>query len=98
MSPLESAISQLQEEFDSYSPGTKDAPREGTDRWYLLRACSLGLTYLKQLDARGLQSDPAAAEALYRTSGKELKAAAISLNGTSGSVLDAAAPSLGVTQ
>lgn len=92
MSPLESAISQLQEEFDSYSPGTKDAPAPSTDRWYLLRAVSIGLTYLKQVAVRGLDNDPAAAEALYRVSGKELKAANSLNQELQGSDQEAAAP------
>lgn len=73
MTPLESAISQLQEELDSYQVGTKEGPREGTSGWYLTRAFSLGLSYLKRTQLLSLDSDHAAAERLYRRGNQEFK-------------------------
>lgn len=77
MTPLDSAISQLQEELDSYGQGTPTQPRESTSSWFLLRATSIGLSYLKRVQQTGVEGDPAAAERLYRRAGQHLKAAEV---------------------
>lgn len=77
MTPLQSAISLLQEEFDSYGQGTPEQPKEGTSGWFLLRAHSLGLSYLKRLDGLQIDGDPAAAERLYRRGNVHFKAAEV---------------------
>ncbi len=75
MSPLETAISLLQEEVDSYHQGTKYQPKDGTYAYFLLRANVLGLAYLKRLNSLSLGDDIPAAERHYKRALSHHKAA-----------------------
>lgn len=70
MTPLSQAIAQLQAVCDA---GIAADHKFGTMEWYLLRANTLGLAYLKQVQARGLESQPRECENLYRTSHRVFK-------------------------
>lgn len=73
MSPLQIALSQLQEDIDSYGQGTARQPREGTADWYLLRAQVLGMSWLRRLNDLQLDQDVDAAERMYRNGAKYYK-------------------------
>lgn len=75
-SQLENAIAQLQDEVDLFQQGTKVQPKDDTSEWYLLRAKSLGLTYLKQLQGQGLEGRARQCEQLYTSASKHFKNAA----------------------
>lgn len=73
MTNLDTAISQLQEESDAYTQGSKVQPRDGTTEWYVLRAITIGLGYLKRAKQLGLEDDVPAADRLYRAAAKASK-------------------------
>ncbi len=77
MTPLETAVAQLQEEVDSYSQGTKNQPADGTVEFYLLRAHTLGLSYLKRLGQLDLSNDPPAAHRLFTAQERTFKLSAV---------------------
>lgn len=70
---LENAISQLEEEVDSYGQGSMRQPPDRSTDWFLLRAASLGLAYLRRLRALELEGSPQASEQIYRKYLRELK-------------------------
>lgn len=73
MSNLDVAISQLQEESDAYTQGSKVQPRDGTTEWYVLRAITIGLGFLKRAKQLELDNDVPAADRLYRAAAKASK-------------------------
>ena len=75
MTPLDSAIAQMEEEVASYNPGGREAPKEGTSGWYLLRATVLGLQYLRRIRDLEIHHDHGACERLYLLGSKHFKAA-----------------------
>ena len=70
---LVAAIVALQEEIDSFNHGTQQQPKEGTTAWFMLRAKSIGMSYLKRLEQLGVENNPAASEGVRREAGKLLK-------------------------
>jgi len=64
--PLEAAIADQQFAVNSYKPGTKDQPKEGSQGWYALRAAVIGLGWLKRLQQLDLADSPEAANLTYR--------------------------------
>lgn len=72
---LQRAIEQLQAEIDEYGQGTAQTPKEGTDDWYILRAKSVGLTFLKRVNQLRLDPNLAAVERFFRRFGNGIKAA-----------------------
>lgn len=77
MTPLETALSQLQEEVDAYGQGTKGQPPDGSVEFYLLRAHSLGLSYLKRLEQLNLSQDAPAAHRLFAVQERSFKLIAV---------------------
>lgn len=74
---IERAIVELEEQIAQYQPGTKQAPKEGTSEWFLLRAYALGLTHLRRIKQLGVESDVAASERFYRGASKTFKNMAV---------------------
>ncbi len=68
---LERAIATVEGELTALGLGTKDQPKEGTEGWYLLRAKSLGLSFLRQI--RQVESNPAALERHFKKATLEVK-------------------------
>ena len=60
------AIEQLEADIATYGQGTNLQPAEGSAAWHILRAKSLGLSYLKRAAQLKLEGDPAATERFYR--------------------------------
>ena len=76
-SALEIAVEEMQEEVDSFQQGTAAQPKDGSTEWYLLRAMTLGLAYLKRLNQLGVGNDPRACERVYLRSSAHFKAAEV---------------------
>lgn len=70
---LDRAIEQLSAEIADFQQGTKQAPKDGTVEWFLLRAKSLGLSHLKRMKQLGVESDVAASERFYRKCSSSFK-------------------------
>lgn len=66
MSACQDAIDLLAAEVDSFGQGTPAQPKDHTPEWFLLRAKSLGLAYLRQASLTGAHNSPVAATALYK--------------------------------
>lgn len=64
--PLESAIAELQQQIDSFTPalGQKDFP--GSSGYFQQRALVLGRAYLSRIQTLGVDGDVAATERLYK--------------------------------
>ena len=75
MNPLDQAIGILDAEIAEFKHGTKEQPREHTPEWYVLRAKSLGMTYLLRVRQQELHQhqDLSAAERYYRVCAKQFK-------------------------
>lgn len=75
MTRIESAIASLQREVDAFGQGTAKQPSEGSADWFLLRAKSLGLSYLRSIRAQNLGDERQAGEAeqVYRAGMEKLK-------------------------
>lgn len=72
---IELAFSQLEKELTARGQGTPTQPKMGTADWYSLRALSLGLSCLRQMQLRGIASDEKLCERFYRDCLKSMKAA-----------------------
>lgn len=72
---LSLALEQLQAEVDSFLQGTKQQPREGTADWFLLRAKSIGLSYLRSIEKQKLDQPASAraADRVYKVSRGQLQ-------------------------
>lgn len=70
---IERAIETLQAEVGAFHQGTAEQPAEGTEAWFLLRAKSLGLSYLKRVRQLSLHDNPASAERFFRDSSRVVK-------------------------
>ena len=75
--PLENAIEELQETVNAFGQGTSSQPKDGSTPWYLLRAHTTGLAYLKRLQQLGIESDPGACERVYRKGSAMFKSAEV---------------------
>lgn len=73
MTPLEQAISSLQDEVDGFHQGTKSQPADDSADFFTLRAKALGLSVLKRLVQLGIEGDSAAVERFYRACAKQHK-------------------------
>lgn len=73
MTPLEQAISSLQDEVEGFHQGTKSQPKDDSADFFLLRAKALGLSALKRMIQLGVEGDPAATERFYRECAKQHK-------------------------
>jgi hypothetical protein len=63
---LDKAIEILQKEVEAFGQGTSGQPKDGTAEWFLLRAKSNGLSFLKRLKQLGIEESPAASERFSR--------------------------------
>lgn len=72
---IELAISQLEEELTARGQGTPTQPRMGAADWYTLRAISLGVSCLRQMQLRGIAADEKLCERFYRDCLKNMKSA-----------------------
>ncbi len=75
MTPLETCIAAEQAIVDSFSAGTKDAPKEGTIDWFSMHSHVLALAWLKEVQRRGISGDTAAVARLYRSQLRDIKGA-----------------------
>lgn len=66
MSPLDSALGELESQISKFNHGTKAQPKEGTQEWFMLRALSLGRSYLRRCVQLELHRDSPAAERFQR--------------------------------
>lgn len=73
MTPLEQAISSLQDEVDGFNQGTKSQPKDDSADFFALRAKALGLSVLKRIAQLGIEGDAAAVERFYRACAKQHK-------------------------
>jgi len=70
---LAHAIEQLEAEVAAFKQGTSEQPKEGTTDWFVLRAKSLGLSFLKRTQQAAVEDSPQAAETLYRRCSRAIK-------------------------
>lgn len=70
---LRAAIQALQVEVNDFRHGTPNAPKEGTQDWWLLRAKMLALSTLKRADQIALEGNPAGGERFFAACGRQLK-------------------------
>lgn len=70
---LASAIAQLSAEVAEFKQGTVTQPKEGAADWFLLRAKSLGLSYLKKAQQLALEGSPLRAEKLQESCRQALR-------------------------
>lgn len=77
MSNLSNAIDELAAELAAFNQGAKQQPRDGSTEWFLLRAKTCGMAYLKRLAQLGVESDAGACERVYKVSSKVFKAAEV---------------------
>ncbi len=73
INPLDTVLAELQEQFDSFKPGTTEQPLEGTVEWFQLRVTALGLSYLRQVKLLAVEHRPDACERVYRAFSGEAK-------------------------
>lgn len=66
LTPLESALAEIQRDIDTYQMGTPQQPLPGSFDYYLLRAQLVGQAYLLRLKNLDLEADIAASERMFR--------------------------------
>lgn len=69
---IDDAIAILEAEVAAFGQGTKDQPAEGTPEFFILRAKSVGLSMLRSMQARGLDS-PSRVESFYKATLRSAK-------------------------
>ena len=70
---LERALAQMEAEVAEFGQGSVRQPREGTTEWYVVRAKSLGLSFLRQASKRKLEGNPRAVDLLFKHNSVEIK-------------------------
>ena len=70
---LDRAIVVLGEEVALFGQGTSAEPSDGSADWFVLRAKTLGLSYLKRIKQLEIERDAAATERFYRRSVSNIK-------------------------
>lgn len=70
---LSAAIKALEAEVTDFRHGTPNAPAEGSQDWWLLRAKSLALSSLKRADQMALGGNPRGGERFFSSCGRLLK-------------------------
>lgn len=73
MSAIDQAIAELGNEIAEFKHGTLDQPDEGSSAWFLLRAKTLAMTYLKRLGQTGAHGSAKASEQLFKQCTKAFK-------------------------
>jgi hypothetical protein len=70
---LRAAIQALQVEVSDFRQGTAQAPKEGSQDWWLLRAKSLGLSSLKRAEQMALENNAKGGERFFGSCSRLLK-------------------------
>lgn len=68
---LKDAIRYIEAQLDDLALGTTRQPPEGSQGWFLARAWTLGVAFLRRADQ--MAGDPQQVENLYRSALKTLK-------------------------
>lgn len=64
--PLESALTEVQAQIDTYQIGTSQQPLPGSFDFYILRSLLTGQALLLRLQVLGVEADVAASERVFR--------------------------------
>lgn len=64
--PLQTAIDLQAAEIEAFGQGTAKQPPNGSTEWFLLRAATIGMAYLKRVVELDIEQDYSASERLYR--------------------------------
>lgn len=75
MHPIESAIASLESELVEHGLGMN--VQDNSPEWFLLRAKTLGLSYLRRAKQLEIQDDLAAADRYYRKCSETFKAVVV---------------------
>ena len=70
---LHAAIKTLEMEVFDFRQGTVNAPAEGSQDWWLLRAKSMALSSLRRAEQMALENNPRGGERFFNSCSKLLK-------------------------